>query len=511
MQVSKDKGNSWSNITKNFVNTPVSCISYDEASNTLFAGTDFGVFFSDADNVDWQYYGNNLPHTAVTDLKIHPSQRKLYISTYGRGFYSIDLPDCAPAVVKLEVAVNKKNFEKTDTLKICAGSTIRLKAQDSLMGSFRWRGPRGLDTTIINYAQIDLGDFSSIQQTGNYILEYVSAKGCARVDTLYIRVLNRPNLEIIKSYAHLDCNHEKINLKPSLGLDTVNFSYRWTSSHGLDTIAYSVDANQAGDYFLELMSRTGNCSFNYSTQVSKDPNPGIQDKLIFNNKCFGGSEGSLSYSYSGKQPFYFLWSNGDTSRYLNHLMAGSYYLTFIDGNNCMYLDTFTITQADEIVLNIQVKNSMGMDGEILSNVSGGTPPYKYKWFLGGALISESRDLFNLAPGSYHLEVSDANDCIVTRENILVGQFVGNENISSQMIRIYPNPTHELLTIEWLESNSAKPLINIYNSLGQTCQFNYKLNTAHQLILDVSDLIPGDYILKMMQDVHSREFHFTKVK
>lgn len=73
---SNNQGTSWINITKNMVNTPVLCISYDEASNTLFIGTDFGVFYSDADNVDWQYYGVGLPHTSVTDIELHQGLRK---------------------------------------------------------------------------------------------------------------------------------------------------------------------------------------------------------------------------------------------------------------------------------------------------------------------------------------------------------------------------------------------------------------------------------------------------
>ncbi|MEP7197660.1 MAG: T9SS type A sorting domain-containing protein [Saprospiraceae bacterium] len=98
VQESKDRGKTWKNITSNFVNTPASVVRFDRGSNTLFVGTDIGVFYSDADVINWQYYGNNLPNTSVTDIEIHKATRRMYISTFGRGFYSIELPATHNAV-----------------------------------------------------------------------------------------------------------------------------------------------------------------------------------------------------------------------------------------------------------------------------------------------------------------------------------------------------------------------------------------------------------------------------
>lgn len=508
---SKDKGNSWTNITKNFVNTPVSCIAYDEASNALFVGTDFGVFFSDADNIDWQYYGIGLPHTAVTDLKIHQTQRKLYISTFGRGFYSIDLPDCAPAVVNLEVAVNKKNFEKTDSIKICAGSNILLKAQDSLKGSFRWRGPGGIDTTVFNSSKIDLGSFNTIQKSGNYSLEYTSDKGCKRLDTLYVRVLIKPNLVINQSYKYLDCNHESIILTPNLPIDTINYAYHWTNSKGLDTMAYSIQVNQEGNYQLELINKAGNCPFYFEVNISKANPPVIVSREIENNKCFGDSLGSLSISDLAVQPSRYLWSNGDSSKISKHLKAGIYYLTISDANDCKTVDTFLISEPEELILNITVLNSNGMDGSIVATAKGGIAPYKYTFFQNGQIISLNSEIKNLAPGVYDLEVEDANGCKVSREKIVVDQVVENANLTKSMIQVYPNPVNEFLNIQFGREIVETPSMLIINSSGQLCTVNVKHKTNKDLVLDVSQLIAGEYILKLSVFEKQHEFRFTKLK
>jgi hypothetical protein len=54
-------------------------------------GTDIGVYYTDADQIDWKPYGIGMPAVYVLDLKIRQYTRKLYAGTHGRGVYSIDL------------------------------------------------------------------------------------------------------------------------------------------------------------------------------------------------------------------------------------------------------------------------------------------------------------------------------------------------------------------------------------------------------------------------------------
>ena len=48
-------------------------------------GTDIGVYYSDADSINWKPYGLDLPAVYVLDLKIRQSTRRLYAGTHGRG------------------------------------------------------------------------------------------------------------------------------------------------------------------------------------------------------------------------------------------------------------------------------------------------------------------------------------------------------------------------------------------------------------------------------------------
>lgn len=54
----------------------------------LYAGTEYGMYISFSDGANWQPFQQNLPHTPVTDIKIH--EKDLVLSTQGRSFWIMD-------------------------------------------------------------------------------------------------------------------------------------------------------------------------------------------------------------------------------------------------------------------------------------------------------------------------------------------------------------------------------------------------------------------------------------
>lgn len=84
-------GQTWGNISDDLPNVPINCILFDFITNYLFVGTDIGVFYTDADNIYWQPYGQGMPGVYVLDLKIREQTRIMYAGTHGRGVYSVPL------------------------------------------------------------------------------------------------------------------------------------------------------------------------------------------------------------------------------------------------------------------------------------------------------------------------------------------------------------------------------------------------------------------------------------
>jgi len=90
---SVDGGDTWENISYNLPNVPVNCIAQDpnSLSNTIYIGTDLGVYYTN-DNLDtWELYSEGLPNVIVSELEILESENKIYAATFGRGIWEGDL------------------------------------------------------------------------------------------------------------------------------------------------------------------------------------------------------------------------------------------------------------------------------------------------------------------------------------------------------------------------------------------------------------------------------------
>lgn len=88
---SSDKGKTWVSISGNLPERgSVYCIKQDfEDPNLLFAGTEFGAYFSNDGGKNWIKLGG-LPTIAVYDLDIQKRENDLVAATFGRGFYVLD-------------------------------------------------------------------------------------------------------------------------------------------------------------------------------------------------------------------------------------------------------------------------------------------------------------------------------------------------------------------------------------------------------------------------------------
>ena len=89
---STDKGKSWQSISANMSERgSVYSIAEDHQDpSLLFAGTEFGVFFSNKGGSEWKQIKAGLPTIAVRDMAIHPREDDLVLGTFGRGFYVLD-------------------------------------------------------------------------------------------------------------------------------------------------------------------------------------------------------------------------------------------------------------------------------------------------------------------------------------------------------------------------------------------------------------------------------------
>jgi photosystem II stability/assembly factor-like uncharacterized protein len=89
---SVDRGRTWTSIAGNLPDrgSVYVVVEDPERAGLLFAGTEFGVFFTPDGGKGWTKLEGGLPTIAVRDIAIQKREHDLVIATFGRGFYVLD-------------------------------------------------------------------------------------------------------------------------------------------------------------------------------------------------------------------------------------------------------------------------------------------------------------------------------------------------------------------------------------------------------------------------------------
>jgi len=139
-----DGGVNWTNETYDLPNLPVNAIIHRDDSyyNTIYVGTDIGVYYSNDTSSFWTPYNDNLPNVIISDLEIHYTDEKIYAATFGRGVWITDiLPDSLVNVsvsnkeaslldVSLSLYPNPNNGSFKMTINEFDGSDLNLEVID---------------------------------------------------------------------------------------------------------------------------------------------------------------------------------------------------------------------------------------------------------------------------------------------------------------------------------------------------------------------------------------------
>jgi hypothetical protein len=90
--VSRDRGRTWSSITGDLPDREIvySLMQDHIKPELLFAGTEFGLYFTIDEGTHWIRLKGGLPTIQVRDIDIHRTENDLALATFGRGFYILD-------------------------------------------------------------------------------------------------------------------------------------------------------------------------------------------------------------------------------------------------------------------------------------------------------------------------------------------------------------------------------------------------------------------------------------
>lgn len=228
--------------------------------------------------------------------------------------------------------------------------------------------------------------------------------GCFSTDSVII--INPDPMSINFYVSHVSC-HGNNNGAIGVGMNGGTFPYYsfvWSN----DSTSWGISFLEAGTYSVAVTDTNG-CVLTASTEILEPPAL-LTTTEVTDIPCNGGDVGAVNLSViGGTAPYFYLWSNGETTQDINNLSSGTYIVETFDANGCTQSDTAEVTD-----LSIQVEETIGAasctggsDGFIDITVSGGTEPYTFLWSNGDT----TEDISGLSPGFYTVTITDALNCI----------------------------------------------------------------------------------------------------
>ena len=163
--MSDNYGQTWKNISSNIPMSPVNVIREDsENQDILYLGTDNGAYVSFNKGSNWEAFSNGLPNVAIHDIVIQTEAKHLLLGTHGRSIYKTDIS----VIQQMNASMNSKAVTVFET------EAVRASRRWGSSWS-KWRDNYEPSTTFSFYAS----------SAGKQKIEVLSEKGSV-LNTVFV-------------------------------------------------------------------------------------------------------------------------------------------------------------------------------------------------------------------------------------------------------------------------------------------------------------------------------------
>ncbi len=262
---------------------------------------------------------------------------------------------------------------------------------------------------------------------GNYSVTISDYNGCSADYNIIVNEVNCV-FEVSAELNHVSCfggNDASITISSDEDIESVE----WDNNES------GITLNDIGEgVFTANITLTNGCEKIESYTITQ-PEAITFESDISNVRCFGESNGQINPMVSGGNGgFVYDWEDGSVDLVRSDLPAGDYTLKATDVNGCTEEVIFTVTQPDllevasSMVTDLSCSDSH--DGQICVFVEGGTQPYQFEW---EELENGMSKMTDLVAGTYHLLVTDLNQCTLSVEQTVTSPMPLEVTVESMTI------------------------------------------------------------------------------
>ena len=284
---------------------------------------------------------------------------------------------------------------------VITADIVSLDCFDDCDGSIAVMVTGGLQDYEYEWSNGSTDDLITLLCGGEYTLTLTDAAGTEVIQDFTVTA--PPPIEINSVQSDVYCYYETGFIELDVTGGVPGYQYIWSTG----ATTQSIFGLTSDNYSVTVTDDNG-CTADMSFPMEVIQ-PVEISAVIDDEECGGGSDGAIDVSVIGNGPFNYEWSNLSTDQDQTGLSAGVYSLTVTDVFGCTTTETFTISQGDDLDVDLTANDascSGAADGSISIFVDGGMPPYEYMWSSG----QTTADIDGLSAGDYFVTVTDDAGC-----------------------------------------------------------------------------------------------------
>ncbi|MBI1306345.1 MAG: T9SS type A sorting domain-containing protein [Bacteroidetes bacterium] len=393
----------------------------------------------------------------------------------------------------------------------------------------------------------DTTSHTTMVNDGLYILKTINENGCILYDSIELKLLDLPNLDLGNDVGF--CPGEKVDtnllltgtytsvlwdngsqsmnykvnstgnysvrvggdngcynsdtvsfyrfmpVKPMIGSDTVycsNTAFTKTFDAGKKINYIWQDgstgryftADSAGLYFVNVTDTNGCASSDSVWVKTKEP-----VTLSLGNDTGYCANKRFSKLINLSDSFdYYLWDDGSRNSYRLVDHAAIYSVEAVDYKGCISRDTVYVVLWPVPIINLEKEVVVNPDEKVNLTLDAGPDYTTYQWKTG----SNKQTAIVKDTGTYWVKVTNEFGCAqYDTVRVRYWHAVGLKKTESNSILVYPNPANGTVTLSNL--NGKKGTIHLYDIYGQSILVDHT-NGTDLIVLETSSLTSGTYWL-----------------
>gem|GEM_PF-678781 len=313
------------------------------------------------------------------------------------GTFTVTTTDANGCTVQNSVSITQPTLLTTTT----TATQITCGATDN--GIITASATGGTGTKTFSWSTGQTGATINNLAPGEYFVTATDANGCTSQSQN--EIFEPEGFSISATKTNVTCNgaaNGTATVTPSGG--NLPIIYQWTNGQ---TGAVATDLSPG----VHTVNATdaGGCTAQTAVSITQ-PTAVTTSATAVQITCNGANNGSATATASGGTGTKtFAWSTGQTGATAGNLPPGAHTVTATDANGCTAQSTVTITQPSALTITVtanQITCNGANNGSATATVSGGTGNKTLSWSNGqsGAIAN------NLAPGTFTVTATDANNC-----------------------------------------------------------------------------------------------------